>query len=115
MQKKEPRPIDANEVQERLLKICDSKRWKQFDVLTVLAIAEFVADPESFSTIDPVKRGHWLFDKEVSFLWLCSSCGKSPSVNGNGTGIGYIQRASELFGFCPHCGAKMDEVKNEND
>ena len=28
-------------------------------------------------------------------------------------GTGYVQSKDELFEFCPHCGARMEEIKFE--
>lgn len=57
---------------------------------------------------DPVKHGHWIYDK-LYCKWKCSVCGRSPSNNKDGSGNGYVQRCDELWDYCPHCGAKMDE------
>ena len=53
-------------------------------------------------TVDPVKHGHWT-DRAKSILGLpteaCSECVEWS--------VGYKKD------YCPHCGAKMDEVQNE--
>lgn len=46
------------------------------------------------------KKGRWIFTRY--YVWECSECGKNPTI-----GMGYIQRKSELFRYCPHCGATM--------
>ena len=57
---------------------------------------------ESAPTVDPVKHGHWI-DRAKSILGLpteaCSECAEWS--------VGYKKD------YCPHCGAKMDEVQNE--
>lgn len=47
-------------------------------------------------TIDPIKHAHWT-RKEYRLMswWKCSNCNSQEKV---------ISR------YCPHCGAKMDEV-----
>ena len=47
------------------------------------------------------KKGRWIFAKY--FVWECSECGKNPT-----RGMGYVQGKSELFRYCPCCGAKME-------
>ena len=46
-------------------------------------------------TVDPVKHGHWTRDKDGYF---CSVCGL------------YFQYSDSKY--CPHCGARMDEVED---
>lgn len=47
------------------------------------------------------KKGRWIFTRY--YVWECSECGKNPT-----RGMGYTQGKSELFRYCPHCGAKME-------
>lgn len=47
------------------------------------------------------KKGQWIFTRY--YVWECSECGKNPTI-----GMGYIQRRSELFRYCPNCGAEME-------
>ena len=57
-------------------------------------VLQVVADTP---TIDPVKHGRW---KRTPTGWVyCSVCGQEPP---NETNI--------ETNYCPHCGAKMDEV-----
>lgn len=51
---------------------------------------------------EPVVHGHWV---DNGIVWSCSACGKMPTY-----GMGYVQARNELYAYCPHCGAKMDEV-----
>ena len=45
-------------------------------------------------------QGEWVATKY--YTWECSKCGKSPTI-----GMGYVQNHTELFNFCPNCGASM--------
>lgn len=47
------------------------------------------------------KKGRWVFARY--YVWECSECGKNPTK-----GMGYVQRKSELFRYCPHCGSEME-------
>ena len=47
------------------------------------------------------KKGRWIFTRY--YVWKCSECGKNPTM-----GMGYTQRKSELFRYCPCCGSKME-------
>ena len=54
------------------------------------------AEPES-------ETGIWIWK---TYVWWCSECGKNPTK-----GTGYVQKAEELFDYCPHCGARMEGVQ----
>lgn len=58
--------------------------------------------------VDPVKHGYW--KHTTSYSWgpsydECSYCHRAL----------FNYRAERLPRYCPHCGAKMDGVKNETD
>lgn len=51
-------------------------------------------------TVDPFIHSSWRREEdEFGYYWACSHCGN----------FSYYGKAR----YCPHCGAKMDEVKNE--
>lgn len=51
---------------------------------------------------EPVQHGHW--ERAVSWLIpTCSVCGENA--------IGIHAFDCKLTDYCPHCGAKMDEVE----
>lgn len=51
----------------------------------------------SLKTVDavPVRHGHWENYLKEGLRWKCSECGS---------------RFETPYHYCPHCGAKMDEV-----
>lgn len=58
---------------------------------------------EESPTIDAelVRHGHWIKDRDALGIdrgWKCSECRCSV-----------YQMTVESYGYCPHCGAKMDE------
>jgi len=56
--------------------------------------------------LEPVKHGHW--DGKGFESVRCSVCGITvDAING-------IPWANIGFKFCPHCGAKMDEVTEDD-
>lgn len=56
---------------------------------------------------EPMRHGHW--DCKGFEPVRCSVCGITvDAING-------IPWAIKGFKFCPHCGAKMDEVEDETD
>lgn len=67
----------------------------------------YMDDIDEMPAVDPVKHGHW-DDRSVAFYRKCSECGccmewdKKPFLHGDGE-----------YNYCPNCGAKMDEVKDE--
>lgn len=64
------------------------------------------------SSAEPVRHGHWIeyplslvFEKAYSKDHIvCSCCEEAFNVFDNDT---------ERFDYCPHCGSKMDERKEE--
>lgn len=62
---------------------------------------------ENAPTVDPFKHGHW--DCKGFEPVRCSVCGITvDAING-------IPWAIKSFNYCPHCGAKMDEVREDAD
>ena len=57
-------------------------------------------------TVDPVKHGHWIRTPYTDYddTYECSVCGDSWTF------IEGTPKDNEAY-YCPHCGAKMDEVK----
>lgn len=74
-----------------------------------LSADEVATAVENAPTVDAelVRHGHWV-NKGFEPL-RCSVCGITvDAING-------IPWAIKGFKFCPHCGAKMDEVTDETD
>ena len=63
--------------------------------------------------VQPIKHAHWI-DEELELgedfisLYKCSNCGEEFQLM-DGT------PNDNDYDYCPHCGAKMDEVKDETD
>lgn len=57
-------------------------------------------------TVDPVKHGHWIRTPYTDYddTYECSVCGDSWTF------IEGTPKDNEAY-YCPHCGAKMDEVE----
>ncbi len=65
---------------------------------------------ENAPTIDPVKHGKWIECKS-SEHWKCSACGCRASFwfNEENSSSYDLDMSEWLSGYCPNCGAKMDE------
>lgn len=75
---------------------CASWQWGWNDAIDAIM--------SNAPTVDPVKHGHWV-NKGFEPL-RCSVCGITvDAING-------IPWAIKSFNYCPHCGAKMDEVED---
>ena len=71
---------------------------------TVIAAAhDSGIDEKNFA---PVAHGKWIQSKYVRSLFSCSVCSKSTDVTFNGR--------NKLYAYCPHCGARMDMVGQED-
>lgn len=86
------RLIDADELMHRMETV------EMFGLKGLMKVAKemVVVSP----TVDPVKHGHWIEAKYP--LFTCSECGATYQDIGYG------------YNFCPNCGAKMDEVRDDN-
>ena len=66
----------------------------------------FISDTPTVDAV-PVVHGHWKsVDSDVVFE--CSNCACEVSTSWD-----YDQ--DEMWSYCPHCGAKMDEVMNDEN
>ena len=94
------RLIDADKAQKQLdMAIANNNN----PLLLATEVKEFL---EVQPTVEERKHGHW--KRTDRYWWECSVCG----------GKNWIDRLRESDScktpYCPHCGAKMDEV-NSND
>jgi len=53
--------------------------------------------------IDPVERGRWISVPNKKDR-ICSVCGCDEPYK-------FADEDTDVFNYCPHCGAKMDEVE----
>lgn len=74
------------------------------NVLRMSLIPAVDHDGEEDSDLIEPKKGRWIFTRY--YVWECSECGKNPT-----RGMGYTQRKSELFRYCPYCGTEMEVKK----
>jgi len=71
---------------------------------------------EELPTVDPVKRGKWLPHPTEPDWDVCSVCGIGTHRRFHYNDIIYGQYdVEESFMYCPHCGAKIDGGKNDDD
>lgn len=92
------RLIDATRIEQYILNNCSDNE-------EINAIyAEIINAPTIEA--EPIKHGHWI-NKGLEPL-RCSECGIMVDVYNE------IPWACKSFVYCPNCGAKMDEV-NENE
>jgi DNA-directed RNA polymerase subunit RPC12/RpoP len=106
------RYIDAYKYKKRLLdwaKDCDQEDPEQVHDGQVIEDCAYSIDDEPTVDVAPVIHAHWKLLKDHSVFDLntyeCSKCGFDIHLNE------IPQRINGYMKFCPHCGAKMDEVK----
>ena len=89
------------------MRLIDADAVKQFIYDNGYVYANTLDD---FPTIDLVKHGRWIYDKNgMDFnlgAWLCSECGCKNNNLGMDNRINpHIFSGSN---YCPNCGARMD-------
>ena len=95
------RLIDAEELKSKL-------RWH---IRTNPLVNEWI---DKMPTVDPVKHEHWVsVDNDGDFPYVCSLCG-SKEYNKDGVTLKYYAQAWVKYPYCPVCGAKMDEVEEDD-
>ena len=67
--------------------------------------AHNLIDAQPTIDVEPVKHAHvvWTESNTSHKTQCCSNCHRT-----------FISRPDETIEFCPHCGAKMDEEKENN-
>ena len=90
------RLIDA----DRLKRQVEGRSWRAKDKMVELI------DNSPTIEAEPVKHGRWEWHNEDEWYYSCSVCGHN--AYGNADNI-----VSGLWGYCPNCGAKMDEEDKE--
>ena len=60
-------------------------------------------------TVDPVKHGHWTDNGHIGKRRWCSECGGIAFEQYDDYGLAEVTESD----YCPHCGAKMDEVETK--
>lgn len=99
-----PRLIDANELWGQIYKLAHKHGWKH---RTNIAFRKCL-DAITFSpTVDaePVRHGRWVEDSTRATF--CSECGQYLYDDGE------YRIADWQSDYCPHCGAKMDEGRED--
>jgi len=93
------RLIDADQICESIEK---TLRWaeenghkKMANAIIDVLIPTIACQPTVEA--EPIRHGHWVEASYASTMWKCSVCGK-------------IIEFGDLYEYCGKCGAKMDEV-----
>ncbi len=89
------RPIDADALIEKIHSMPDTANKFSFEHLVMTYAPTIDAEP--------VRHGRWEYPDYYDYGDVCSYCGFD-----SGEIVGENQL--KLLKYCPHCGAKMDEV-----
>ena len=92
------RYIDADKLKRRfeLISLIEWNFHAPTSWANAFGEAADMIDDEPTADVAEVKRARW---KDLKTVYRCSVCGYNMGWTPN---------------YCPHCGAKMDEVSNEN-
>lgn len=85
------------------LTLCDTD--KTFPKNEVFIVDDVYEGLDELPTIEPErKRGKWIPEnRTMDAFWVCSSCGFPSEAHA----------ANILYKYCPNCGAKMEEGRQE--
>ena len=103
------RLIDANELKEWIENwVTVNKYYHPYSKSNNIPINEVYAILKQMPAIDtdPIRHGHWEKSKDDNDRWRCSHCGYTY-IGFNGADTTF----AEMCNYCPHCGAKIDEVE----
>lgn len=101
------RLIDADALKKEMLETYEYEyptASGAFDEFAIRIVPNIISNAPTVDA-EPVRHGHWVRIKYVEGDWMrCSACEENIWTTGEFAGLGSLER------FCPHCGAKMDEV-----
>lgn len=99
------RLIDADELTEAIKN--ELWDWETVDGITATTVLkQTISDIGNQPTVDaePIRHGHWEWKEDpygfFETIPVCSVCDCTTKYR-------------ETSAYCPHCGAKMDEVNND--
>lgn len=91
------RLIDADKFIEYLG--LDAENSREENLGEIVILEDF--DRQEIIDAEPVRHGKWIYGEDVDIQ--CSVCGMDACL-----GLDYVQIKTA---YCPHCGAKMDNVQ----
>lgn len=82
---------------------CDTSKslWNYNHHVMAMDMIEII---ENYPIVEERKHGHWIEHEGLCGCWICSNCNQHIFNN---------YGASDLYKFCPGCGAEMDEEEKE--
>lgn len=99
---KKMRLIDADDLLERMKFFKDSGGYTNWELLAFEMV-------DASPTVDTERHGHWISlypcEEPITNLFKCSVCGMGYEDDDTDCQV-YFE-----WDYCPHCGAKMDEVE----
>ena len=100
------RLIDADALKKLWCEDCDNKHFCNEEIYCD-SVKQLYEQP----TVDAIKRGHWE-NKQIPYdvphtIARCSVC--------KGKVVVYAEDYIVKYPYCPLCGAKMDEVKDDSN
>lgn len=103
------RLIDADVMIEYLRKLlCDNCSEKK-DWCDVCDYAYLIDEMKKVPTVDPYKHGHWEWNDYGGFgNYHCTACRHIPYGK-------FPRKYRPDYMYCPHCGAKMDERREDGN
>lgn len=100
--------IALGEKGKKMPRLIDTEKLEEYKTSGILELTEWQQGwNEALDTVinevpTVVKHGHWV--DEIGMI-LCSECGDSWGTE--------MEEMIRSFNYCPNCGAKMDERKEE--
>ena len=91
----------------------DPEKPKQMDY-----IRRFMVDKAPTVDAEPIRHGHWIRTEAYPHRVVCSECHRTyvrneNIIEGRYKGDEIVPIYCTEAEYCPHCGAKMDEVEED--
>lgn len=98
--------LDINNFNGGKITIYFKSRQNALNVKKILEVDYSIPNAATVCDMQPVKHGEWIYvDGDVGYNdYRCSNCGKMVVLDDEG-----------VYNYCPHCGAKMDGERKDEE
>lgn len=98
--------LDINNFNGGKITIFFNSRQNALNVKRILEVDDSIPNAATVCDMQEVKHGEWIYaDGDVGYnVYRCSKCGEVISLD-----------EEKIYNYCPHCGAKMDGERKDEE